>query len=462
MPRSKPVRPVESQSKLGPTPRAYEAFFDEVAEVLRHLKDHGADNPTQTRKVIERTVEALPHGRLPDESISHTDVIASSSLCGGDRPCAAIGCRVNNANAGARFAALYAERIWLRDPFEELGHHSSDDADYVENGIGAIASFLEWKPLLVSGIAGHLAPVCPRCAMERIGRDKSLKASIEALQLDLLDEFVEAGKAVVAREQGEVVINVDLPPRYTGHRMTVLHVGGPLEKQLARFLGKRRSRKVPKRGRITFDTFMPMCFPTLRETMMQAMHRGLSGATYVSNLQIDLDVAVRTSGDADEVRHTARVMRALKHTVPIIQDVPVETVLRLRLEDEGLFQLYRSRVAALRGAVNDEKALREAADQLRSEFVTLETRIASRKKSVWGAVRDQAKVATGTVVAGLGLWLSHVLSPTWTGIAAAVGGIPAAQRVGSDLLSSMRGTPDEMAHPLYFLWKVKRAGRRGL
>jgi hypothetical protein len=179
------------------------------------------------------------------------------------------------------------------------------------------------------------------------------------------------------------------------------------------------------------------------------------------------DAALKTlapkhrGGEVEEFRSAQQALLAVEREIAASKNeehaVPLPEPLAL-VE----FKRCIWRVAALRGAVNDEKALREAAEQLRSEFVTLETRIASRKKSVWGAVRDQAKLATGTVVAGLGLWMSHVLSPTWTGIAAAVGGIPAAQRVGSEPSSSMRRTPDEMTHPLYFLWKVKRAGRRGL
>lgn len=445
------------------SPKDYEAFFDEVAEVARHLNTDSWDDIEKTRRLVERAANALPPGRAPEEPAGLTDIIASRSLSGGAHPCSAMGCRVKSASAGARFAALYAERIWIRDPFESLAHHTVDDVEYVESALASLASFQEWKPLLLAGIASHFAPVCASCAAKRVTENELLNTPVQDLGLELLDRIVTAGHATVRREDsGEVVVEVDLPSRYTGHRRTICSPTGSNRIRIVRFLGKRNSREVPKRGRIAADAFGEILRPTLHEALVQAMHRGLSGGTYASNLEVDLELAATTSSDAKDAQDAVRLLRALRHAVPIVENVPVSTVMRLRAEDEGSFQLYRNRIAALRGEVTDEKKLREASDQLKTEFAALETKIASRKKSLWGGIRDQAKIATGTVVAGMGLWLSHVLSPTWTGIAAAAGGITVAQKVGADLLSSARRSPEEMTHPLYFLWKVKKAGRRSL
>ena len=141
----------------------------------------------------------------------------------------------------------------------------------------------------------------------------------------------------------------------------------------------------------------------------------------------------------------------LKHTVPIVENVPVATVLKLRQEDEGSFQLYRKRVIAVREQVGDPKTLREAAEQLKAEYSTLEAKITSRKKSMWAGLRDEVVIGTGTIGAGLATWLSGMLSPTWSAVVAAAGGLPAARKLVADALGARRPTQEDMQHPLYFL-----------
>jgi hypothetical protein len=458
--------PLSDKRSEKASPGEYEAFFDEVAEVTRFTRDHEPlENLDRLRGLMEKAVAALPLGAFSSESsvIGPDDMIASSSLSGGENPCSGVDCRVKSAAEGARFAALYAEQVWIRHPFESISHHDVDDYEYVTAATAAIATMLEWKPLLLAGIAAHLAPVCASCAAEQVASDKLLKTPIDDLGLDLIDELALSAEATVTRDEfGELVVEMRLPSKYTGHKVLVHGPSGESRKRLARFLGKRGSRKVPGKGPMVVHAFASVWRSAVDEAVVQAMYRGLSGASYVSNLPFDLELASKASADQPDVEHAERVVRALKHSVPIVEDVPLSTVLRLREEDKGSFHLYRKRVAALRSELGDEKRLREAGEQLRSEFVALETQIIARQKSLWGGVRDQVKIATGTVGAGIGAWLANILTPTVSGVIAAAGGLSLVHKLTSEALSVRRATPAELAHPLYFLWRIKKSPRRGL
>jgi hypothetical protein len=430
-----------------PSREDYDEFFgsvDRVTDLLTAERTH----LTSTRVALEQLVSAWPEGISPEMSAS-ADTLASASLSGGGHPCGSLKCRAQRAREGARFAALYADHIRIRDPFERLAHHTLDETGFVEEARAAVAVCLQWKELLTAGIASHLAPICPKCATAVISNTACLSDPVSTLVAEISKEFAETSEAVVCRETGDLIlIEYTMPPRYMGHRQLNLVLGDKSRKKYAKFLGNRKRRKVSAKDVARFNVFRPMWAPHVEEALVQAIHRDVLGGPYVSDLQMDLDIAAKSA--TGEARNAARLLRALRHTVPVVEDVPLSRVLRIREDDDGSFELYRNRIARIGSQLNDEGSLRAAADELKSEFVVLENRIASRKKSVWGGLRDQVTIATGTVTTGLAAWLSGALSPTWSAVVAAAGGVPAVQRALGDALSGRRPRLEEMQHPLYF------------
>jgi hypothetical protein len=445
----------KSDGYSAPGPDEYSAFFDRLADAERSLE---AKKLSAQRKILSEIVNAWPVGYV-NQATTGFGIVASSSLSGGRFPCNSTSCRTSVAASGARFAALYADHIMIRDPFESIVHLSADDEDYIGKSLSSISVLKVWKPLLLSGVASHLGSVCSSCAMTHVDENGAFAGSLSQLRSDLAAQFEKSSEATISMStDDDLEIEYKVPTKYTGHRYIHYHLNPAHAGPLVRHLGKRKRRLVSKRDAARLDIFAPIYAPIVKESVLQAMYRGFVHGSYASDLQIDLDIASRTTDQ--NALHAQRLLRTIRHAVPVIEKVPLEVILRIRNDDDGAFQLYRSRMREMRKSLSDDQLMVEAAEALRSEYSALESRIASRRKSVWGGFRDQATIGAGTVAVGVGAWLGGILSPAWSALLSAAGGITAVQKVASDALSARRPSSEDAQSPLYFLWKLRKTVKR--
>jgi hypothetical protein len=443
----------------------YAAYFDGVAgelEELSRLHDGRGRLPTKRiRKHLEKMIESFPVGEVGVEEPAGlgVNVVASSSLSGGAHPCGGEECRVASATTGARFSALYADHILIRDPFEVVRHHKQTDFDLFTNVMASLGALRTWRPLLLSGLASHSASICPSCARS-YGEKHGLFSSTYDQLSKALDEELAEVSVEIESEDGDVFLCFGNVGKFYGHDTTNQEIGATQERSRLRKLLKRRKRLALSREQIVdLNVLDHIKRPLLADAVTQAIHRQPTRHIYASNLTADVDLAHRLSATDDPAMVAAKALLAtLEHSVPIINDVPIEQVLALRQDDNGAFERYRRRIAELATSNTDVKTLRAAAEDLKREYEELDQRIRSRKRSFWGAMKDRISVAAGTVTIGTGAWLSHIISPTVVAILAAAGGLPAAQKAILEGLAARRNTEEERAAPLFFLWQMANVG----
>jgi hypothetical protein len=138
------------------------------------------------------------------------DTIASSSLSGTAYPCSSFACRTKHADHGARFAALYSNHTFIRSPFEGLQHKELED--YRTHALAALSVLYTWRPLLISGYASHLADICLACIRESVSEDRILPEPVQKIGAAMEEHLLNKTKAVICRDEREVVIRVGLPP----------------------------------------------------------------------------------------------------------------------------------------------------------------------------------------------------------------------------------------------------------
>jgi hypothetical protein len=439
----------------------YAAYFDRVdAEMtdLSLLLDGKGRLPTKRiRKHLEKMIESFPVGEvgIDEPAALGVNVVASKSLSGGAHPCGGLECRVASATIGARFSALYADHILIRDPFEEVRHHKQADFDLFSNVTASIATLRTWQPLLLSGLASHSASICPSCARGYGEKHGLFSESYDQLSRALDDELAQVSVGIETEDE-EVFLVFGGVNKFFGHDISHHEVSSAQERVRLRRLLKRRKRLPLSRKQIVdLDVLEHVKGPLLADAVTQAVHRHPTRHIYASNLTTDVDLARRlTASGNPEMVAAAALLAALQHSVPIINDVPISRVMALREENDASFERYRKRIAGLAGSCADIKSLRAAGEELKIEYQELDQRIRSRKRSFWGDMKDRISVAAGTVTIGTGAWLSHIISPTVVAILAAAGGLPAAQKALLEGLASRRNTEEERAAPLFFLWQM--------
>src|SRR3989338_4001732 len=110
-----------------------------------------------TNKCLEST--EMSARKIIDSSIFNFS--AGSSIGGGIRPCSCMDCRIENVHKLATFAALYADKVIIPNPFEHIYYNLSSDFNFKNNEqwnffvnrlIGDIVVMLNLKPLINKGL----------------------------------------------------------------------------------------------------------------------------------------------------------------------------------------------------------------------------------------------------------------------------------------------------------------------
>jgi hypothetical protein len=159
---------------------------------------------------------------------------------------------------------------------------------------------------------------------------------------------------------------------------------------------------------------------------------------------------------------TTSAMRALTHSVPILGDLPLATVLRIRREERDSFESYRAAITRIASEVlreNRRLSKKKAQEMLKAR---IEPELAKLRKEIRYEKRRQAK----RIVGGLAGLAAGVAIGAFGGLPIAVGGplAGAAAVAGARLLGKAgevaceHGANLRQQNDLYFLLQLEKAG----
>lgn len=122
---------------------------------------------------------------------------ANSALSGGAHPCASPKCRLGRTQSLVTFAALYADEVYIQQPFEDIALRGPSAIREVDrhNLVAGLYIFKALRPLIEKGIVKYAIDVNPFCdhhhttvampLLEKItARSDALKAEIGRILLE--------------------------------------------------------------------------------------------------------------------------------------------------------------------------------------------------------------------------------------------------------------------------------------
>lgn len=160
----------------------------------------------------------------------------------------------------------------------------------------------------------------------------------------------------------------------------------------------------------------------------------------------------------DDSPTTPEVVEPLVHTVPFLEGMNTELLLKLRAEEGEAFQMYRERVSQAARATSKEdpsRANQVFADLVQPELARLDLAVANAKKMATRRVRENLVFGTGLVAIGVGTGL---VAPDMQAVLAALGGLKFGSEILEGLNQLVSEPPEVRESDLYFLW---RAGKEG-
>jgi hypothetical protein len=433
---------------------------------------------------------------VPSGEQSPFNFVANDSLSGASVPFASIEQRFGKATKLARFAALYADKLFIRDPFDrypqpralqdaegnvtqaerELEPSDFDDSRLRSRLIDDIRLVLFLKPLFKAGLLGfaesalHWCPSCVRIAQDRgeLGRlvrepeELAWQRRIAKVVKHLERTYLEQGTTLVHQHGGHAHASVFVPPGLFEYEEAQLKV------QLPRGLAKKALEPLTLslRDARSIRVFAREIDRIVDDLSTQNAAANRFGCQYITDRGIDIELMNLVSDKAARSFNTAAV-DSLSHPLSFLDDIPLDRILKVREKEGEAFLVYRDAMRKLLATAGGKtaKELREAFDdEIRPELNRIDLAMSNaRRIASVSTLTDAAVVFASVSIAAFSGLLPTTLGipPELVGVGAALGGWQGAKGLASKL-SSLRSPPKEVSDNRFaFLWRLRgRAPRR--
>lgn len=359
-------------------------------ELLEHIyKD-------QNERIWERSVGG------PDDTFSFHAGASIRAAAGCSEP----SCRLQKLDFLGRYAALYASELIL--PLSMPTHGSEDDIGNVRYGLNQdLASLLFLRPVITAGIVSPVVMRTSHCIHERewIQMTHSLIHDFSQLSAKAVEaNFTIRYQIPEKSPTGEPTIYLDGPEEYIEHGSLVRLLHG-VPKWLP------RSRRFNKRGMTEIRGLhkrhmLERLFKDIANNMTFYFAYGLKRrARYLSDMAGETEfLDWVTERDDEDMTAKTDALAELQHCVPVLTDLPIATILRIRNEERGAFDAYRDAVTKMTGLIltSAQRITKKVAREMLHDAIDPELRRMNRDISTYRKVRrSQIIGGAASIAAGV-------------------------------------------------------------
>jgi hypothetical protein len=201
------------------------------------------------------------------------------------------------------------------------------------------------------------------------------------------------------------------------------------------------------------------------DAFLQSYFGTAFGARYVTDLAGEAEFFKYLYRSDELAIRTASLCARLVHTVPLMTEVPIGTVLKLRRDEPDVFQNYRSAVtgivknyAAKGKHVGDAEAKEIYLDLLKPQLDSLQVQANNFKRTQ--LKKGLLKAAASSALIGIGIY-GGILPAHVADLVKTIGGFSVAKDL-AETLGTIEKNPGEIRnHNLYFLLRLRQMKRSG-
>lgn len=383
------------------------------------------------------------------------------SVSGGIRPCSEIQCRINNLYDLATFSALYAERVYIPNPFEHiyerLQHGFEFESDtarlvFIDRIAGDIAVMLNLKPLIDHGIVRinpQVRTFCDKHWNQHILEARSFQGKMKKLDPMLIKSLNEHVHFELRKDK---TITLHDPQKYTNMEMLgFIKFPENLIPYLPRAPYTFSAAEVESSG-----MWGAVVIPAINEVIFQKYSMFKQDASYLTSYGLEKDVINGLNSDSDELR-SKELFDALSHELPFISNVTIESLVRLRFQEAESFGVYRDKLSSIiRDIGNRNIAPKEAQKVIQHE-------INPHLHKIDQLIRTHAdslnRRATGMIAFDLALVISAGIFGNW-GSSSGIGGLYTMKDIFGTIFHVRTKPKDAMNDDYFFLWAVRSKANR--
>lgn len=425
------------------------------SEIRRFLNNADSENIDVVTEFLSNMIVPTREFFDPiDETPSLYTFRASDSYGFSSYPCSSIECRLDKVRELSSLAALYANRIYIINPFEKF-LDSHQDGFAIQEFLADLKSLYQLEPFANYGMLGMRNSYLHLCLSDKTKMENLKSEAEEKLEIAcsiLSDEYKRCQAKVVRHPRnGYYFIRVTGPSDLIDHDAVDL-IGSPADKAYEIF------------GFADIDKDY-MVSNILRGFIYSAAHsivdcefeNFFDGGSFLTSRDVEASV-LDLSGGKPNLEASRHLTNAISHDIPYLENISIWKMLEFRELEGEKFENYRD---AVNKAIRDYDQKGKDHVEIVNDVINPEIhRIDSIMKRYRETQSKSTKLELGVAFGGLAIGLSGVANPAFSTVLAALGGLSAVKSVGQKIMDLQTPPKEAFDNDYYFLWKMNHTYNR--
>lgn len=383
--------------------------------------------------------------------------LASASLRGASG-CGSIDCVGGKLQFVGRYAALYANELSLPlrikhpKPYQELGEVQS----WLIHDLFAL---LLLRPLVTGGVIVPVVMRTSHCVheMEFVKESRELVHDFSQFAAkQVLSEFQLSYQKPDNSPSGKPTLYLSGPEEYIEH-------GG-----LAQVLDE-EPEWLPKRRKFNKDAVMVLRSPHKQHMVQEIFADMADNITFF--LAYGLKRKARFLSDMpgetefldffnhnDELNAKSIALKQLEHSVPVLMDLPFDTILRVRKQEKEAFDSYREALTKMSAEILASRVSKARAREMMRDAIEPKLKVMKKELKTYRKMRNRRTLA-GLATAAAGVMLGAFAGmPTVAAKAIeTIGGLVGGEMLAKAAKGACKHGPEfKQKNDLYFLLRLEQ------
>jgi len=412
----------------------------EFSEVLALIIRHHSQTHTQNNELFSFT--------------------ANSALSGGSHPCASPVCRNQRIESLMAFAALYADEVYIQQPFENIALRDPASIQEVDrhNLIAGITNYKTLSPLIERGVIKYAQDLNPFCDHHNATVARPLLEKIEAksqqLEVEITRMLLESCSVTFnhTNKHGPF-FEISGPEGVVEHGTVYFHAFKPMPKIFRLFQKKSSIYRLSKSEMEDSGVLRLIVKPIVKDISFQEWHTALNGTSYLCDNPSHMKLVSSVNSDVFAANVSA-FANGFRHSLPQVYASEPMALLKLRDRESESFFVYRDKLRRLlqqSEGWNEKEVQRIFREEVLPELNGLKKKLRDWRENSREALGEKLIFGSGTVTLGL---YAGILPPDIGQLVAALGGTSAVAGLLMDWNKSFKEKQQARASDFFFLWEA--------
>jgi len=382
---------------------------------------------------------------------------ANTSLSGGPFPCSSAKCRLENLETLVRFAILYADKVYIDNPFEKYFLLDEKCTDALRLSIiGDIEGLLYLYPFIQKGlvsIQNNVHLLCHQCYEKELLVEQEKKKEFISFSKELEEELLREAKVFFYNDVEESYFEFIGPEEIINHGSLI--VTGDLARKFSSKKSKKFKNELSLEQISQYHLLDFIIDPIIDDLLKQSIRVGTYKTQFLTDNVIQFNYCTKNF-KTKKAEMANEIVTELSHSIPVLSDIPTVQLLKIRERDGELFEVYRDK---LHSTLDQSKKLppSEAEElfdnEIMPEIHKIDLLMKNNKKRITKDLIDDVLIGSGYLTIAL---INGSFLPTFTGIVSAIGGISCATTIIKKVLT-IKSVPETVEEkPYFFLWKISK------